>query len=46
MNAEDQDDLKDDLPHDSLPQVQRTIYHHSTKLDQYHHQKRLRYLIL
>lgn len=46
VNAEDQDHLKDDLPHNGLPQVQCTVYYHSAKLDEYHHQKCLRYLIL
>lgn len=45
VNAEDQDDLKDDLSHHGLPQVQRTIHHHSAELDQHHHQERLRNLV-
>lgn len=39
MNSKNKDDLEDDLSHDSLFEVQRSVYHHGTKLNEYHHQK-------
>lgn len=39
-------DLKDDLPHNSLPQVERSIHHHCRKLDEDHDEECFRDLIL
>lgn len=39
MYSENKDDLEDDFSHDSLFEVQCSIYHHGTKLNEHHHQK-------
>lgn len=46
MNAEDQDDLEDDLAHDRLSEVEGPVHHHGPKLDQHHDQEGSWYLVL
>lgn len=46
VNSEDQNDLEDDLAQHRLPEVQRPVHHHGSKLDEDHHQKRPRDLVL
>ena len=33
VDAEDQDDLEDDLAHDGLSEVEGAVHHHGPKLD-------------
>lgn len=46
VDSKEEDDLKDDLPHDRLPEVEGTVHHHGPKLDQHHDQERPRNLVL
>ncbi len=46
VDAEQQDDLEDDLSHHRLPEVEGPVHHHGSKLDQDHDQERPRHLIL
>lgn len=46
MDTEHKYDLKDDLPHNSLPQVECSVHHHSCKLDEDHDEECLGDLIL
>ena len=46
VDAEDQDDLEDDLAHDGFSEVEGAVHHHGPKLDQNHDQERPRNLIL
>lgn len=46
MNPKNEDDLEDNLSHDSLFEVERSVYHHGTKLNEHHHQKCLWNLVL
>lgn len=46
MYSKNKDDLEDDFSHDSLFEVQCSIYHHGTKLNEHHHQKCLWDLVL
>lgn len=39
VDPKDQDDLEDDLPHDSLSEVEGPVHHHGAELDQHHDQE-------
>lgn len=39
MDSKEEDDLKDDLSHDRLPEVEGPVHHHGPKLDQHHDQE-------
>lgn len=46
VDSKEKDDLKDDLSHDGLPEVEGAVHHHAPKLDQHHDQERPWDLIL
>lgn len=46
VDAKDQEDLKDDLAHHRLSEVEGPVHHHRPELDQHHDQEGSGHLIL